>query len=211
LKEVAVKPLARAERKQVFFEAEYDEYCEGLERQQCDSEVRPPGLLPRLGLSTYSEISRQPWPRAGIAVLLDAIERWQRDAILQPPGVSAGEQAGKVIIEPVDGAVHEVASSATAFPHRDGLFVYQFQARVKPGAETETVQASQSWLDELYADLSPWRTGAEYSNYGNRKLKGWQAAYFGDNVPRLRSIKASVDPANLFRFEQSVRPARSTR
>ena len=211
LQEVAVTPLSRRERKQAFFEAEYDEYCEGLERQQCDSEVRPPGVLPRHGLSTYSEISRQPWPRDAIGVLLGAIERWQRDVILQPLDVSAGEQAGKVIIEPVDGAVHEVASSATAFPHRDGLFVDQFQARTRLGAPSETVQAAQAWLETLYADLGPWRTGAEYSNYGNRRLDGWQRAYFGRNLPRLRSVKATVDPKNLFRFEQSVRPARSTR
>jgi FAD/FMN-containing dehydrogenase len=207
LKEVAIKPVSRSERQQAFFEAEYDEYCQGLERQQCDSEVRPPGVLPRLSLSTYSEISRKPWPRAGLNVLIQAIERWQRDVLLQPEGVSAGVQTGKVIIEPIDGAVHEVAPTATAFPHRDGFLVYQFQARTRPGAPRETVQAAQAWLNSLYADLSPWRTGAEYSNYGNRQLQGWQQAYFSANVPRLRSVKASVDPANLFRFEQSLKPA----
>lgn len=206
LQEVDVQPLSRTERRQAFFEAEYNEYCEGLERQQCASEITPPGVLPRLGLSTYSEISRKPWPRQANDVLLDGIERWQRDLTLQPEGVSAGLQAGKVIIEPIDGAVHEVKSSATAFPHRDGLFVYQFQARTKPGSSLETVQAAQAWLDTLYADLKPWRTGAEYSNYGNRKLEGWQQAYFGRNVGRLRSVKAQVDPTNLFRFEQSLRP-----
>ena len=206
IKEIGVKPLSRTERQQAFFEAEYDEYCEGLERQQCASEVTPPGVLPRLGVSTYSEISRRPWPRAAIGVLLQEIERWQRDVILQPEGVGAGSQAGKVIIEPIDGAVHEVASTATAFPHRDGLFVYQFQARTRIGAPVQTVESAQTWLDNLYDSLTPWRTGAEYSNYGNRRLNNWQQSYFGGNVPRLRRVKTEVDPRNIFRFEQSVRP-----
>jgi len=211
LQEVAIKPTSRSERRQAFFEAEYDEYCQGLQRGQCDTELRPPGVLPRLALSTYSEISRKPWPRAAMSVLVQAIERWQRDRILQPEGVSSGMQTGKVIIEPIDGAVHEVSPAATAFPHRDGFLVYQFQARTRLGAPSETVQAAQAWLNALYADLSPWRTGAEYSNYGNRELQGWQRAYFGGNVPRLRSVKASVDPADLFRFEQSLRPASQRR
>lgn len=210
LKEIAVKPLSRTERQQAFFETEYDEYCEGLERQQCASEVSPPGVLPRVGLSTYSEISRRPWPRAAIGVLLQEIERWQRDMVLQPEGVSAGLQAGKVIIESIDGAVHEVAPSATAFPHRDGLFVYQFQARTRKGAPAETVEAAQTWLDNLYDDLTPWRTGAEYSNYGNRRLNDWEQAYFGGNAARLRQVKTQVDPRNLFRFEQSVRPLKKS-
>jgi FAD/FMN-containing dehydrogenase len=143
-------------------------------------------------------------------VLLQEIERWQRDVVLQPEGVSAGSQAGKVIIEPIDGAVHEVSPSATAFPHRDGLFVYQFQARTRKGAPAETIEAAQTWLDNLYDDLTPWRTGDEYSNYGNRRLNDWEQAYFGGNAARLRHVKTQVDPRNLFRFEQSVRPMKKS-
>ena len=83
----------------------------------------------------------------------------------------------------------------------------QYQARVPKGANPELVAASQEWLDELYSRLAPWRTGQEYSNYGNRKLRDWATAYYGQNLPRLQRIKAKRDPRNLFRFAQSITPS----
>ncbi|CAB4923846.1 unannotated protein [freshwater metagenome] len=204
--EVGVAPTSQTVLKQTFFEAEYDEYCAGFTEGQCTPVTSPGGLLPRLGLSTYSEISSAPWPRAANDVIVEELERWQRDRLLQPEGVSSALQAGKVIIEPLSGAVHDTAPTATAFPYRDGWLVYQFQSRVRPGAPAETVAAGQSWVNRFMSRLTPWRTGAEYSNYGNRELDQWATAYYGVNLPRLRKVKAAVDPGGLFRFEQSVRP-----
>ncbi len=206
IREVGVNPVSRTIERQSFFAAEFDEYCEGLTQAECAPVTQPPGELPRVGLATYSDISRQPWPRVANAVIVEELERWQRDPVLQPPGVDFNLQAGKVIIEPLSGAVHDTAPTATAFPHRDGWLIYQFQSRVRPGAPAEVVAAGQSWVTRFTSRLSPWRTGAEYSNYGNRALQGWGAAYYGVNLPRLRRIKAARDPGNLFRFEQSIRP-----
>lgn len=208
VREVGVAPISQTVRHQSFFEAEYDEYCQGLTSAQCAPVTRPPGQLPRLGLATCSEISRSPWPKQANGVLLEALEIWQRNLLLQPPGVDSGMQAGKVVIEPISGAVHRIASADTAFPHRDGWLIYQFQSRVRPGAPAEVAAAAQEWVMQLSASLKPWRTGSEYSNYGNRHLKDWGTAYFGANLPRLEVIKTQRDPRNLFRFEQSVRPAR---
>ena len=207
VREVGLSPRSRIARHQSFYTAEYDEYCQGLTQGQCAPITRPPGQLPRVGLSTYSEISRQRWPSPAVAVLIEALETWQRDPLLQPPGIDTGLQVAKVIVEPINGAAHAVAATATAFPHRDGFLVFQFQSRVRPGASAELVAASQAWVSQLNARLTPWRTGAEYSNYGNRNLKDWATAYYARNLPRLRQIKADRDPGNLFRFAQSLRPA----
>ena len=209
IRELGVRPTARDETTGTFFEQEYREYCDGLRAAECARNTKPPGALPRVGLSTYSEITRSAWPTAANDTLLAQVERWQRSRVLQPAGVDAGLQAGKVIIEPVDGAVHRVAPHATAWPHRQGFLCMQYQARVPMGAPPQLVAASQAWLDTLYARLAPWRTGDEYSNYGNRRLTGWGTAYFGGNLARLRRIKAARDPGNIFRFAQSIRPARA--
>lgn len=206
IREVGVQPTSRTLLRQNFFEAEFDEYCQGFTQAQCAPVTTPDGLLPRVGLSTYSDISDGPWPRRANEVIVEEIERWQRDPVLQPEGVNFNLQAGKVIIEPLSGAVHDVAPTATAFPHRSGWLIYQFQSRVQPSAPAEVVAAGQEWANGFYARLTRWRTGAEYSNYGNRELKRWGAAYYGPNFARLRSVKRRVDPTNLFRFEQSVPP-----
>jgi FAD/FMN-containing dehydrogenase len=205
--EAGVRPTSREDHAGSFFEAEYREFCDGLRREQCARDTHPPGVLPRLGLSTYSEITREPWPAAAIDVMTGRIERWQRSRVLMPPGADPALQVGKVLIEPVDGAVHRVASDATAWPHRDGFLCMQYQARVPQGASQQLVNAAQEWLEGLHAGLSRWRTGAEYSNYGNRNLRAWGTAYYGGNLARLRRIKARRDPHNLFRFAQSIRPA----
>lgn len=209
IREVGAAPVSRTMLRQNFFEAEFDEYCQGFTEDQCAPVTKPGGLLPRVGLSTYSEISTKPWPRRANEVMLEEIERWQRDPVLQPDGVNFNLQAGKVIIEPLSGAVHDVPANATAFPHREGWLIYQFQSRVAPGAPEDVVSAGQEWVNGLYARLAPWRTGAEYSNYGNRQLKDWGQAYFGANLPRLRAVKAKYDPGNLFRFQQSIRATSS--
>lgn len=208
IREVGAAPSSRTELSQGFFDAEFDEYCQGYTWAQCAPVTTPGGLLPRVGLSTYSEISRRPWPKGANDVIIEELERWQRDAVLQPEGVSFDLQAGKVIIEPLSGAVHDTSPTATAFAHRDGWLIYQFQSRVRPGAPQETVDAGQAWVNRFLERLTPWRTGDQYSNYGNRQLEDWAHAYYGVNSERLRRVKAAVDPASLFRFEQSVRPLR---
>jgi hypothetical protein len=35
-------------------------------------------------------------------------------------------------------------------------------------------------------------------------LPDWQRAYYGDNYPRLRQVKAVYDPGHLFAFPQDL-------
>ena len=48
--------------------------------------------------------------------------------------------------------------------------------------------------------------GHRYQNYPRRGTEGFLEAYFGENLPRLREIKARFDPENLFDFEESLGP-----
>jgi|GEM_PF-3325167 len=92
--------------------------------------------------------------------MLEELQRWQRDPVLRPAGVNFELQAGKVIIEPISGAVQDTAPTATEFPHRDGWLIYQFQSRVRPDAPTESVAAGQAWVARLTSRLAPWPPGA---------------------------------------------------
>lgn len=207
IREVGERPTSKTVDSGRFFDTEYDEYCAGLSPEQCAMADRDPdGVIPRIGMSTYSEITRKAWPADGIEVFLDQIERHQTSPILQPPGVPYTLQTGKVIIEPIDGMAARVSPTATAFPHRGCFLTMQYQARVPRGANPDQVAASEEWLDTLYSRLAPFRTGQQYSNYGNRKLANWATAYYGQNLPRLSKIKRMHDPNSLFQFEQSIPP-----
>lgn len=105
-----------------------------------------------------------------------------------------------------------VASSepagGSAFAHRGALFY------AEPGAGWGTrggVPASEdpltpqclSWIADFGEALSPFVNGA-YSNIPHAGMAGWEAAYWGPNVDRLRIIKAKYDPDNVFTYEQSL-------
>jgi FAD/FMN-containing dehydrogenase len=52
--------------------------------------------------------------------------------------------------------------------------------------------------------MRPYVSGAAYVNYCDTELPDWASAYWGANLARLKQIKASLDPDNVFRHAQSV-------
>jgi hypothetical protein len=53
--------------------------------------------------------------------------------------------------------------------------------------------------------MRPYVSGGAYVNYCDVDLVDWAQAYWGDNLMRLKAIKAAFDPQNLFTHAQSVR------
>jgi hypothetical protein len=109
-----------------------------------------------------------------------------------------------VLLDPYGGALNRVAADATAFVHRDQLFSAQMLAYY--GAAGESAAADR-WLNGLESSLRPFTSGQAYQNYIDPGLSGWQHAYYATNLPRLRAIKHTWDPDQVFRFRQSIPPA----
>lgn len=44
-----------------------------------------------------------------------------------------------------------------------------------------------------------------YLNYVDDRLENYEELYYGDNLPRLRKLKAQLDPDNVFSTKSTVR------
>src|SRR5581483_3122780 len=108
-----------------------------------------------------------------------------------------------VLLDSYGGAINKVSSGATAFVHRANTkYLIQYFMQWENPAATE---ANLAMMRTLYASMRPFVTGQAYVNYCDLDLgEGYAKAYWGDNLPKLMKIKASFDPSNVFRHEQSV-------
>jgi FAD/FMN-containing dehydrogenase len=110
-----------------------------------------------------------------------------------------------VICDPYGGAISNVASDETAFPHRAGtLFCMQY---VTDWWHAEDKCRYLHDIKEMYAAMRPHVSGAAYVNYCDLDLTDYGLAYWGNNLDRLRRIKLASDPDNIFHHAQSVPPA----
>jgi FAD/FMN-containing dehydrogenase len=144
-------------------------------------------------LFTKSEFFRQPLPSETITALVEHLARG-----------SAGGHAREVTFTPWGGAYNRVPADATAFAHRDELFVVQHLVTTGADALTAASDAARGWLARSWALVHPWGSGGVYPNFPDPDLQDWAHAYYGGNYDRLLRVKARYDPDNFFRFHQSL-------
>ncbi|KAK7993065.1 hypothetical protein PG991_016244 [Apiospora marii] len=108
-------------------------------------------------------------------------------------------------------AISQVLNADTAYAHRDKLFIIQFYDRVPDDAAYPSENGFSlldDWADAVTAPL-PASDWGKYINYADANLAQdvAQALYYGENLARLRGLKARCDPDELFWYPQSIRPA----
>jgi FAD/FMN-containing dehydrogenase len=107
---------------------------------------------------------------------------------------------------PWAGAYNRVPADATAFVHRGERFLLKQEVVVDAGASQAERQAARGWLSRSWALVHPSGSGGVYPNFPDPELEDWGRAYHGANLDRLTRVKATYDPENVFRFDQSVQP-----
>ncbi|WP_433728138.1 FAD-binding oxidoreductase [Nocardia sp. CA-129566] len=95
------------------------------------------------------------------------------------------DATGRVLIDPLDGAVRDLPGDATVFPWRDHAAVLQWIV----DGPTDTGQ----WIADAHRNLGSHSAGA-YVNY--LEPSDSPRRYFADNLDRLRRIRTAADPDN---------------
>jgi FAD/FMN-containing dehydrogenase len=115
--------------------------------------------------------------------------------------------SGWIGFQPSGGAAGRVAPQATAFWNRHATYDLLVAAIWKvPG---DGAERATEWTRAAWTKLEPFTEGY-YVNLGEAQQDAHahriQAAY-GDNYPRLATLKKRYDPTNLFRLNANIRPA----
>ena len=98
------------------------------------------------------------------------------------------------IFDSLGGAVRRVGAAATAFPHRTALASVQLY---REGSAAGAVALVRDRLGALLGNHG-------YVNYIDPSLPGWGGAYYGANLPRLRTVAQRYDPDAVFAFAQGL-------
>lgn len=175
--------------------------CANVPVHACDTP--PGGSLPRVPFYAKSDFFTRPLNAPGIRALLRGIERLQGIR-----GAAGG--AGSIAFDALGGAVNRVKPAATAFVHRDALWLAQYYTSWTSPGSRSGVANQRSWITSYYNAVHPHASGQAYQNYPDPSLSNWQQAYYGANYARLQMIKSEYDPMNLFRFPQAIQPLSPT-
>ena len=149
---------------------------------------------------SYPRGQRHYWKSAFVKTLSDDVI----DLVVESANTSPSP-LNVVMVEVYGGAVARVPNDATAFGHRDALFNVSILAISKDA----TMDGQQrAWARENWQKALPYSTGGAYVNYMSEG-EDVHSAYSDARFQRLAAIKAQYDPANLFRFNQNIPPAKS--
>ena len=109
-------------------------------------------------------------------------------------------------IRALGGAMARVPAETTAFAHRQSRLMVTVASVYEDLGETAQHQA---WVDDLAGTLLEGQEGhGAYVNFlGEEGEAGVREAYPDPTWDRLRAIKRTYDPENLFRLNQNVPPA----
>ena len=104
---------------------------------------------------------------------------------------------------PIDGAVHRVASDATAWSCRDATWSMVIAAIDPDPAKAD---ALKTWARKYWEAIHPYNHQAAYVNFMMEEGEDRIKATYGENHARLAAIKKKYDPTNFFRVNQNIPP-----
>jgi hypothetical protein len=166
-------------------------------------EVTPAEAAELLSHTTPSEHFASKSAVLGRPLTTEQIERVVT-GLLSWPGSRNPDGAG-IALFGLGGRANEVPSDATAFVHRDALFIFAAEATWADNDSPADGTANADWLEQFYdAVFAAERPDRAYQNFHDPDLVDWREAYYGGNYERLVTVKRTYDPTAFFSYPQAI-------
>ena len=104
----------------------------------------------------------------------------------------------------IGGATTRPRPDATAYSHRNAIYVCNVHGRWETAAEDKKCI---DWARGFFRDAAPYATGGVYVNFLTDDEPDRIKAAYGPGYDRLAVVKKKYDPDNLFRMNQNIRPS----
>jgi FAD/FMN-containing dehydrogenase len=91
-----------------------------------------------------------------------------------------------------------------AFVHRGYSMISSIELEWTEADSPETLMENQAWLSAFHERMARETTPYCYQNFIDPSQHGFLDAYYAENLPRLREVKRRYDPADVFRYPQSI-------
>ena len=115
-----------------------------------------------------------------------------------------GEHLPAASLQAYGGAIADVPDADSAFSQRDATFEFVAAARWSDAGEDEERMAAAR---RYAATLEPFATGMYVNAMSDEGATGVARAYPPAKLARLRALKATHDPKNVFHLNQNIKPA----
>ncbi|HZQ64572.1 MAG TPA: FAD-binding oxidoreductase [Gaiellaceae bacterium] len=139
---------------------------------------------------------------------------WRADFVTEIPdeaverNVEFGEKLptwkSTMHLYPIDGAVHDVGESDTAWAYRNARWS---QVMVGVDPDPANAEALRTWAVDYWEALHPYSAGGAYVNFMMDEGQDRVKATYGKNYDRLVQVKKTYDPDNVFHVNQNIVPA----
>ena len=101
-------------------------------------------------------------------------------------------------------ASHRAKEPRALFVGRDARYIMNVHGRWRSPSDDAAVR---SWARNVFTQAAPFATGGGYVNFLTEDESPRVASAYGTNYERLREVKQRIDPDNLFRMNQNIKPA----
>jgi FAD/FMN-containing dehydrogenase len=112
--------------------------------------------------------------------------------------------ANQIVLFQLGGALNERPEDDGAMGNRDAAFACVVQSMWTP--DSPAAKANVEWVRNAWTALKRFSTGGNYVNFQtDDELENRTADSYRGNLGRLRKVKTTYDPMNLFRVNRNIR------